>query len=178
MSIIKCIQSSKKILFGLILVSCNNQKNSTTEPQKAINSKPIKEKIEQSNNHGYNELADSENRESFTISEYNTDNPEVKNIIRPKMCTIKTDLDTNLLFDVWTNDPDGPHADFMLTSDYFHVVDYDGNGDMPYELIGNKLKIFYNDFIQEGFIISIDKDKLKIKWKDFENNSEYVRWTQ
>ncbi|MBK7572602.1 MAG: hypothetical protein IPI10_13580 [Bacteroidetes bacterium] len=65
-----------------------------------------------------------------------------------------------------------------MTSKSFLVVDYDGDSDMPYELTDNKLKIYYNDFFQEGKIISVDKDTLKIMWEDIENISNYVRWTQ
>lgn len=128
--------------------------------------------------HGYNELANPANRESFCISDYNTDNPDVTNIPRPKVSTIRTQLDTNLLFGIWTVDPEGPHADFQLTSKSFFVVDYDGDGDMPYELQGQKLKIYYNDFIQEGQIFTVSKDTLKIIWKDFDNVRDYVRWPE
>ena len=49
---------------------------------------------------------------------------------------------------------------------------------MPYELNDTKLKIYYNDFIQEGKIISVSKDTLKIQWKDFDKINNYVKWTQ
>ena len=71
--------------------------------------------------HGYNELVNPDNDRMLTISDYNEDNPEVKNIDRPAASTIKTDLDTKLLFDRWTTDPEGPHADFDLTSKSFFV---------------------------------------------------------
>ncbi len=58
------------------------------------------------------------------------------------------------------------------------MVDYDGAGDMPYELAGNKMKIYYNDFIQEGEVISVDKNNLKIRWKDFDKIITYVKWTK
>lgn len=128
--------------------------------------------------HGYNELANPDNRKTFTISDFNTDNPEITNIERPSASSIKTNLDTTTLFGVWTSDPNGPHADFELTSKSFYVVDYDGDGDMPYELNDTKLKIYYNDFIQEGKIIAVSKDTLKIQWKDFDNINNYVKWTQ
>ncbi len=158
-------------LLTAFITACSNQ------------TKPATDKSEKSNfvdtiNHGYNELANPDNRKTFTISDFNTDNQEIKNIERPSVSTISTNLDTALLFGIWTNDPDGPHADFWLTSKSFLVVDYDGDSDMPYELTDNKLKIYYNDFFQEGKIISVDKDTLKIMWEDIENISNYVRWTQ
>lgn len=148
----------------LINYSCNHYKTNKS--------------IVDKENHGYNELANPDDRKSFTISVFNYDNPEIENISRPEKSTIDTKLDTKLLFDMWTNDPNGPHADFELSDKYFVAVDYDGNGDMPYELIDNKLKIYYNDFIQEGKIISVDKDTLKILWNDSENINSYLKWTQ
>lgn len=168
-------QHIKQTIAGLLLLTCFitscNQTGQTTN--KAVNLT-----IDDSLNHGYNELANPSKRKSFTISDYNTDNSEIKNIDRPIASTIKTNLDTILLFGIWTSDPEGPHADFELTSKSFFVVDYDGDGDMPYELIDRKIKIYYNDFIQEGKLISVDKDTLKIMWKDFEFINNYVRWTQ
>lgn len=167
--------SMKQILtsFFLIIlaVSCNNQ--NSISAIKAENSSSV-----DTNRHGYNELANPDNKNNFTISDYNTDNPANKNIERPSKFVIKTQLDTALLFGIWTSDPEGPHADFDLSSKSFFVVDYDGDGDMPYELIGNKMKIYYNDFIQEGEIISDGKNSLKIRWKDFEEINTYVRWTR
>jgi len=48
---------------------------------------------------------------------------------------------------------------------------------MPYELIDNNLKIYYNDFTQEGHIVSVDKDTLKIIWEHTEHINSYVKWT-
>jgi hypothetical protein len=48
--------------------------------------------------HGYNELANPDQRESFTISDYNTDNPKIENIKRPAFSTTTTQLDTTALF--------------------------------------------------------------------------------
>jgi hypothetical protein len=72
----------------------------------------------------------------------------VENINRPSTSTISTSLDTALLFSIWTTDPEGPHADFKWTKKSFFIVDYDGNGDMPFELIDRKLKVYFYDFIQ------------------------------
>jgi hypothetical protein len=124
---------------------------------------------------GYNQLADEQNREIYAISEYNTDLD--KNIERPEKSEIfNTKLDTTELFKIWTLDPDGPHADFWFKRTEFYVVDYDGDGAMPYILKGDSLTIFYNDFIQKGKIIKIDNVTLKIHWNDSENPTEYVEW--
>lgn len=167
----KFINTTIAVLIISLTVSCNSQSKAekkATEKKVAIDSV----------NHGYNELANPSNRSSYTISDFNSDNPEIENIQRPNQSIINTKLDTKKLFAIWTNDPNGPHADFEITKKFFSVVDYDGNGDMPYELIGNHLKIYYNDFIQEGEIISVDKDTLKIKWREIENVNRYVKWKE
>lgn len=128
--------------------------------------------------HGYNELANSSDLKSITISDYNTDNPDVVNIARPKTSTVKTTLDTSALFHSWTKYPEGPCTDFVISKEIFYIADYDGDGAMPYELIERKLKIYYNDFIQEGEILSVTNDSLKIHWKDIDELTNYVRWTQ
>ncbi len=153
------------------LIACHDKSSK-------VNGNSEKLAVMDSVNHGYNELANSDNRKSFAVSDFNTDNQEIKNIDRPSVSAINTKLDTALLFGIWTSDPNGPHADFDLTRKSFFVVDYDGNGDMPYELINNRLKIYYNDLILEGDIMSIDKDTLKIKWKGFDKVNSFVRWPQ
>ena len=85
-------------------------------------------------------------------------------------------IDTSQAFGIWTQDPSGPHADFWLTAKSFYVVDYDGDGAMPYILEKNKITIFYNDFIQKGTITSTSQDILKIKWSDMDRETEYVRF--
>jgi hypothetical protein len=90
-------------------------------------------------------------------------------IIRPK-------FPVEELFGIWVTDPDGPHADFRLDSSSFYIVDYDGDGDMPYLLIEDSLTIFFNDFISKNKILRADKDSLileseygvarHIRWKD------------
>lgn len=125
---------------------------------------------------GYNQLADEQNRKTFTISEYNTD-LDSKDIERPEKALIKNPtFDTALLFKIWTSDPDGPHADFWFNRTEFYVVDYDGNGAMPYLIDQNSLTIFYNDFIQKGIIVSVGNDTLKIHWNESEKPTEYVEW--
>lgn len=155
----------------IIVSACNNQTKPTTD-------KLEKASVIDTSNHGYNKLANKNNKKAFTISDFNTDNKEIKDIDRPSASIISTRFDTSLLFNVWTSDPNGPHADFQLTSNFFYVVDYHGDGNMPYELTNRKLKIYYKDFIQEGEIISVDKDTLKIMWKDFDKINIYEKWIQ
>lgn len=154
----------------LAISSCNRK----TGAKSAISEAGVPDTL----NHGYNELANPEGRTHFSISDFNRDNPDIPNIDRPQNSIINTELDTALLFGIWTSNPDGPHADFSLTGNSFYVVDYDGNGSLPYELTDNRLKIYYNDFILEGKVISVGKDTLQIMWKAFDTTNSYVRWRQ
>jgi len=155
----------------LICISCKNEKK-----YNGLNSNAESELKTDSIN-AYNELANPDKKETFTISEYNTDNPEIENIKRPEKTIIRNlEIDTTQAFGIWTQDPNGPHADFWLTSESFYVVDYDGDGAMPYVLDKNKITIFYNDFIQKGIITSTKNDTLKIKWSDFDIETEYVKF--
>ena len=157
------------ILF-LALISC---KNKTNNSKKTLGHPTLGDK---SHNPGYDELANPNNEKSFPISDYNTDNKDVKNIHRPNETIIKSTIDTSLLFSIWASDPKGPHADFVFSNKSFFVVDYDGDGDMPYELLDKKLKVYYNDFVQEGEIISVSNNTLKIKWKEYDYTNNYVKW--
>ena len=149
------------------------------EKQECEFSEPTKKPatIENDSLDGYNQLADEHNREVYPTSKYNTDLDRNENIARPeKSEIINPKVDTAQLFKIWTLDPNGPHADFWFKKTEFYVVDYDGDGAMPYTLNGDSLTVFYNDFIQEGKIISVGKGTLKIHWKESESPTEYVEW--
>jgi len=155
----------------LISISCKNEKKNN-----GLNSNTESELKTDSLN-GYNELVNPDKRETFTISEYNTDNPEIENIKRPEKTIIRNlTIDTTQAFGIWTQDPNGPHADFWFTAKDFLVADYDGDGHMPYILDGNKITIFYNDFVQKGTITSTENDTLKIKWAEFDFETKYVKF--
>lgn len=102
----------------------------------------------------------------------------MENINRPKESKIiKSKVDLKLLFGIWTYDPNGPHADFELTNKSFYVVDYDGDGDMPYVLKQDTIKVYYNDYVSIGIIKSVTKDTLKMDW-DKNGVVNYVKWKQ
>lgn len=149
-------------LFFIVHSSCNNEKTATS-------GKDALERNDSLNQDGENAIDSSKSKSSSVVDEH------VKHPIASK---INTKLDTALLFGIWTINPNGPHADFVLSKNSYYVVDYDGDGDMPYELKGNDLKIYFKDFTQEGKILSVDKDSLKINWKNSDNAENYVRWKQ
>ncbi len=155
----------------LVSVSCKIEKKDNTLKLKTEN------ELKTDSVNGYNELANTQNRKTFTISEYNTDNSETENIERPEnTITRNLTIDTTKVFGIWIQDPNGPHADFWLTAKSFYVVDYDGDGKMPYILDKNEITIFYSDFIQKGKITSTENDTLKIKWNDINVETKYVKF--
>ncbi|MGL1888401.1 MAG: hypothetical protein OCD76_17930 [Reichenbachiella sp.] len=87
-----------------------------------------------------------------------------------------TQVDTTELFGIWTVDPTGPHADFWLTKDSYYVVDYDGDGDMPYILDGRTLTIFFEHGKQVLEILSTSNDTLRTFSKEYEYETLYIRW--
>ncbi|TQO37032.1 hypothetical protein GQ41_1623 [Arenibacter algicola] len=158
-------------------ISCKNEKKNEAPNLKSDADLKTDTELKGDTINVYNELANTENKKTLTISEYNTDNSKIKNIERPEKSIFRNlEIDTTKLFDIWTQDPNGPHADFWLTKDSFYVVDYDGDGAMPYILDKNEITIFYNDFIQKGIITSTKNDTLKILWTDIEVETEYVKF--
>lgn len=105
--------------------------------------------------------------------------PATAVIRRPDSSTIRTTLDTALLFRVWVADPgpDVPHADFEISKEHFFVVDYDGDGSMPYRLEDRQLTIYYPTYVAEGEVLLLNKDTLKVMWKDYsEGPVVYTIW--
>jgi hypothetical protein len=107
------------------------------------------------------------------VSAKNINNEKVERPNQSKIVNPKFDL--NLLFGIWTYDPKGPHADFELTRKSFYVVDYDGNGDMPYIINQDTIKVYYEDYESVGIIRSVTKDTLKIDW-DKNGIVNCVKW--
>lgn len=134
---------------------------------------------EQLTGKGYDQLADEQRRRRYTQSDYNTDLKSVPNINRPEKSVV-TDpsFDTALLWQIWSLDNEGPHADFWWKEAYFRIVDYDGNGSMPYLLKQDSLTVYYNDFIKKGIVKKVSQDSLQIQWHGQERPTNYVKWTK
>jgi len=122
------------------------------------------------------QLVDERSKKTYAGSKYYID-LESQNIDRfSKTIITNPIIDTTYLFKIWTLDPNGPHADFWFKRTEFYVVDYDGDGAMPYKLDRDSLTIFHTDFIRKGRIVSVGKDTLKINWSESENLTEYTEW--
>lgn len=150
----------KQLLFICLILFISCKKTET------INKVNIENQISNQNNNIALETISKKN--SIVESQQNIENPKRSKIINSK-------FELELLFGIWTNDPKGPHADFDLNEKYFYVVDYDGNGDMPYIINQDTIKVFYKDFTSIGIINNVTKDSLLIDW-DGNGISKYVKW--
>lgn len=79
------------------------------------------------------------------------------------------------LFGIWTTDPNGPHADFMINKETYFIVDNDGLSEFPYKIEKDTITISLPDNVTKGIIQKADSDTLVIKW-DFQDPMTYVRW--
>ena len=123
------------IFICLLAISCAKDKK--TQTTKAVtDSLPLKK-----------------SKEKSTVKIANIKDP----VINPK-------FDLELLYGIWTVDNNGPHADFELTKKSFYVVDYDGDGSMPYMINYDTITVKYPDYNNIGIIKKVVKDTLIINW--------------
>jgi hypothetical protein len=78
------------------------------------------------------------------------------------------------LFHAWVNDINDPHAAFDITKDGFFVVDYDGDGSMPFLLKKDSLIVYYEEAPERYLIKKLTNDSLVLSTADYE--IRYVRW--
>jgi hypothetical protein len=76
---------------------------------------------------------------------------------------------------IWTTDPNGPHADFMINKETYFIVDNDGQSEFPYKVNNDTITIDFPDNVTKGIISKAANDTLVIKW-DFQDPITYVRW--
>ena len=111
-----------------------------------------------------------------SVTKKNAEAEKPQNFKRQKLSKIiNSKFDLKLLFGIWTYNQNGPNADFELTKKSFYVVDHDGNGDMPYIINQDTLKVYFEDYVSVGIIKSVTKDTLKIDW-DKKGIINCVKW--
>jgi hypothetical protein len=70
-------------------------------------------------------------------------------------------IDTTLLYGVWDSERGGD-ADFRITKKEFYLVDFFETSE--YKIEGNKIEIKGSEFFQNGEILKMSEDSLKIRW--------------
>ena len=89
------------------------------------------------------------NLSMFIPDSFSQENP-IQNSIPSISQIINPSIDTALLFDIWVLNPESPHADFWWTKDSYYVVDYDGNGKIPFRLEGDEFELYFEEETLKG----------------------------
>ena len=87
--------------------------------------------------------------------------------------TRKVEIDKNLLYGIW-NSTKGGDADFRITPNEFYLVDFFESSE--YNLEGNLITISGSDFYENGLILNVTQDSLKIEWIEMGIVVDYWRF--
>jgi hypothetical protein len=183
------LQILTTFLISDFFISCSNPTENPVSDKETTVSKAVplivkNEQIIQNSGEteltGYDELSNENDYDSFTVSEYNTDLEDIPNIKRPAKSSIQNfKFSKEKLFGIWVQDPgpEVPHATFQITKESFLMVDYDGDGEMPYEINNDSLVVYFNDFIKRGRILDAgNSGNLIIHWNGSQKPTAYYVW--
>jgi hypothetical protein len=73
----------------------------------------------------------------------------------------RNEIDKTLIYGIWDSTKGGD-ADFRITENEFYLVDFFESSE--YKLDGNLIKIKESEYYENGVILIINKDSLRIKW--------------
>ena len=85
----------------------------------------------------------------------------------------KSEIDTTLIYGIWDSTKGGD-ADFRITENEFYLVDFFESSE--YKLDGNLIKIKGSEFYENGLILKVNKDSLKIKWVELNVIVDYWKF--
>ena len=83
----------------------------------------------------------------------------------------------NNLFGIWGLDPTAPHADFWLDADSFYLAENDEEGNRPYLIEDDSIKIYFKNLTAKGQIVKATGDTLVLRI-DEGNDDVYLRWKE
>jgi len=86
-----------------------------------------------------------------------------------------SDIDSTLLYGIWDSTKGGD-ADFRITENEFYLVDFFERSE--YKINGNLIKIIGSDFYENGLILKVTKDSLKIKWVELDVVVDYWKFNK
>ncbi len=81
------------------------------------------------------------------------------------------------LFGIWAIDLSAPHADFWLDEDAFYLAEADEEGNRPYIIDEDSIKIYYKNFTARGKIVRATGDTLVLHFNEGEESC-YLRWKE
>jgi hypothetical protein len=81
------------------------------------------------------------------------------------------------LFGIWVLDRTAPHADFWLDADAFYLAEADEEGNRPYLIELDSIKVYYKYFTARGKILKATGDTLVLHFNEGEESC-YLRWKE
>jgi hypothetical protein len=87
----------------------------------------------------------------------------------------KNRFDKAMLFGVWDSTKGGD-ADFRITENDFYLVDFFERSE--YKINGNLIKIIGSDYYENGLILKVSEDSLKIKWVELDVIVDYWKFNK
>lgn len=81
------------------------------------------------------------------------------------------------LFGIWVLDRTAPHADFWLDQDSFYLAANDEEGNRPYLIEDDSIKIYFKTLTAKGRIVKATGDTLVLRINEGEDDV-YLRWQE
>ena len=85
----------------------------------------------------------------------------------------KNKIDKTLIYGIWDSTKGGD-ADFRITENEFYLVDFFESSE--FILDGNLIKIKGSQYYENGVILKVSKDSLKIKWVELNVTVNYWKF--
>ncbi len=85
------------------------------------------------------------------------------------------DFSLENILGIWTTDTNGPHADFVIDTAYFMMVDHEQPAEYRYEISDDSIFVHLDGFVSKGRILGATGKTLVINWKD-QGTIKYFRW--
>ena len=112
---------------------------------------------------------------SWTQAESTVVNKPPPPILTSRIINSKYPVDD--LFGIWVLDLTAPHADFWLDIDSFYLAANDEDGNRPYVIEDDSIKIYFKTSTAKGRILKATGDTLVLRINDGED-ATYLRWPE
>lgn len=99
-----------------------------------------------------------------------TESKKIENITSNSQ---KSEIDKTLIYGIWDSTKGGD-ADFRITENEFYLVDFFESSE--FKLDGNLIKIKGSEYYENGVILKVSKDSLKIKWVEQNVTVDYWKF--
>lgn len=101
---------------------------------------------------------------------------------RPKPPVIESRIEyprfpVERLLGFWVLDLSAPHADIWLDEDWFYAAETDEEGNRPYVILDDSLKVYYKNYQMKARIVRATGDTLVLRINEGED-ATYLRWRE